>query len=77
MACKAVCIGVVQTKMHDGVIRTLIEVQHVLDLKKNLIFLGIMNDEGNKFLGEDGILRVRKGSLVVMKGVKKRTLLVL
>ena len=51
----------------NGAVRTLIEVQHVLDLKKNLMLFGIMNDKGNKFLGEDGILRVRKGSLVVME----------
>ena len=75
--CKAIDIGSVQIKMHDGVVKTLIEVRHVLNLKKNMISLGIMNDKGYKFSCEDGILKVIKGSLVVMKGVKERTLFIL
>jgi len=34
--CKSVCIGFAQIKMHDGGVRTLIEVCHVPELKKIL-----------------------------------------
>ena len=34
--CKLVGIGSIQIRMHDGIVRTLTEVRHVLELKKNL-----------------------------------------
>ena len=54
--------------MFDGVIRTLTDVRHVLELKKNLISLGVLDSCGHKFIGFDGAQKVSKGSLVVMKG---------
>ena len=41
--CNYVGIGSVQFKMHDGVVRTLTEVHHVPKLKKNLVFVGVMD----------------------------------
>jgi len=41
--CKSVDIGLVQIKMHDGVVRTLTEVRHVLELKKNPASVGAMD----------------------------------
>ena len=43
MSYKVIGIGTVRIKMHDGVVRTLIEVWHILDLKKNLISLGTLD----------------------------------
>jgi len=63
--------------MHDGIVRTLSNVRHVPDLKKNLISLGTLDANGYKFSAESGVLRVSKGSLVVMKGKKVNTLYVL
>ena len=43
MSCKVIGIGAVRIKMHDRVVRTLTEVRHIPDLKKNLISLGILD----------------------------------
>lgn len=66
--CKVVGMGFISIKMHDGVVRTLTDVRHVPALKKNLISSGALDSKGFKY-----ILRVSKGALVVMKGVKKGT----
>ena len=66
-SCKIVWVGSVRLKMFDGVIRTLIDVRHVPELKKNLIYLGVLDSCGHKFTGFDGTLKVSKGALVVMK----------
>ena len=66
-SCKIVGVGNVTIKMFDGVIRTLTNVRHVPELKKNLISLGVLDSCGHKFTGFDGTLKVSKGALVVMK----------
>ena len=75
--CKVVGIGTVQIKMHDGVVRTITDIRHVQDLKRNLISLGTLNDSGCKYVGEGGVLRKSKRSLTVMKVLKKNGLYVL
>ncbi|KAK3039652.1 hypothetical protein RJ639_027243 [Escallonia herrerae] len=39
VACKVVGIGSIQIRKHDGIVRTLTDVSHVLELRKNLISL--------------------------------------
>ncbi|GKA06401.1 hypothetical protein Tco_0685625, partial [Tanacetum coccineum] len=63
-------IMTIRIKMHDVVVRTLTNVRHVLDLKKNLISLGVLDSKGFKYTSENGVLRVSKGALVVMKATK-------
>ena len=53
--------------MFDEVIRTLTDVRHVPELKKNLISLGVLDSCGHKFIGFDGTLKIFKGALVAMK----------
>ena len=53
MPCKTTRICLIKSGMHDGVIRTLTNVWHVRELKKNLISLGKLDDNGYKFSGED------------------------
>ncbi|KAL0285221.1 UNVERIFIED_CONTAM: Retrovirus-related Pol polyprotein from transposon TNT 1-94 [Sesamum angustifolium] len=38
--CNIVVVGEVRIKMYDGIVRTLYDVRHIPDLKKNLISLG-------------------------------------
>jgi hypothetical protein len=40
VACKIVGMGTIRIRMHDGIVRTLKNVQHILYLKKNLYFFG-------------------------------------
>ena len=67
MTCKVVGIGTVRIRMYDGVVRTLSDVCHVPDLKKNLLSLGIFNSQGYKYTDEGGVLRIDMGALVFIK----------
>ena len=64
-------IGSIQIKMHDGIVRTLTDVRHIPDMSKNVISLSTLDGKGYKYSGGDGVLKVSKGSLVVMKGELK------
>ena len=44
--CKVAGIGTVHIKMFDGVVRTLSDFGHVLDLKRNLISLSTLDAKG-------------------------------
>ena len=76
-ACKVVGKGTVRIKMYDGIVRTLTDVRHVPDLKKNLISLGTLDSQGCKFSGEGGVLKISKGALVLMKACKSGSLYIL
>ncbi|KAL5557839.1 hypothetical protein UlMin_034050 [Ulmus minor] len=75
--CKVIGIGSVRIKTHDGLERVLPDVRHVPELKRNLISLGMLDQHGFSWKGEKGLLKVSKGSLVVMKGVNDRSLYLL
>ena len=56
--------------MFDGVVRTLDEVRHVPDLRKNLISLATLDSNGYNYKAEGGVLKITKGAIVLMKGQK-------
>ena len=58
----------IRVKMFDGAIRTLCNVIHVPDLRKNLISLGTLNSNGFSYKSSNGVMKVSKGVLTVMKG---------
>ncbi|KAL0363821.1 UNVERIFIED_CONTAM: Retrovirus-related Pol polyprotein from transposon TNT 1-94 [Sesamum angustifolium] len=64
--CNIVGVGDVRTKMYDGTIRTLSDVRHIQDLKKNLISLGTLHKNIPKV--DRKTIRIVKGALTVMKG---------
>jgi hypothetical protein len=37
VSCKTIGIGIIRIKMFEGIVRTLIDVMHILELKNNLI----------------------------------------
>ena len=47
-SCKVEGIGNIRVKMFDGVIRTLCDIRHVLDMRKNLISMGTL--DGNDLI---------------------------
>ncbi|KAI3772590.1 hypothetical protein L6452_03780 [Arctium lappa] len=69
--CKIVDQGNVRIKMYDGVIRTLGNVRHVPELKRNLISLSSLDIKGYKFIGEGGVIKVVRGNLVYLKGTRQ------
>ena len=76
-SCRVVGIGKVALRNFDGEIMILNNVRHIPDLRRNLISLGALEDEGYGYKSINGNLRVTKGSLVVMKGYKTHGLYIL
>jgi len=72
--CQMIGIGTVRIKMFDGVARNLTDVRYVPQMKKNIISIGAVESKGFKMTLENGILKVTKGFLVVMKEIKDRNL---
>ncbi|KAG8491014.1 hypothetical protein CXB51_014181 [Gossypium anomalum] len=70
-SCKIAGVGTIKVKMFDGVVRTLSDVRHVPELKRNLISLSTLDSKGYRYTVESGVLKISKGSLVVMKGQRK------
>ena len=66
--CPVIGIGTVKIKMFGGVVRVLSNAKHVPDLKKNLISLRVLEDLGYSYLSKGGIMKITKGTLMVMKG---------
>jgi hypothetical protein len=64
-------IGSVKIRTHDGMTHTLTNVRHVPIMFMSLISLSTLDNLGYKYFTSGGVLKVSKGSLVVMKGVIK------
>lgn len=67
-ACEVKGIGSIVIKIHDGISRTVQNVRYVPDLKRNLLSIGMFGKCGFTIKIDNGILKVTRGSLVVMKG---------
>ena len=65
--CKIVGIGSVRVRCHDEIMRTITEVRHVLNLKKNLISLGTLDKQGYKYMSDCGTMKVTTGTFVMVK----------
>ncbi|VFQ63901.1 unnamed protein product [Cuscuta campestris] len=61
-------VGVVKMKMFNGVVRTLGNVAYVPKLRRNLISLSQLDSEGYEYKARGGVVRVTKGSTIVIKG---------
>ena len=72
--CPFIGIGTMKIKMFDEVVRVLSNVKYVLDLRKNLILLGLLDDLSYSYSSNGGIMKITKGALMVMKGQKVSTL---
>ncbi|KAG8489165.1 hypothetical protein CXB51_017148 [Gossypium anomalum] len=72
-SCKIAGVGTIKVKMFDRVVRTLSDVRHVPELKRNLISLSTLDSKGYRYTTESGVLKISKGSLIVMKGQRKTT----
>ena len=63
-------VGTIQIQLHDRVVRTFEGIRYVPQLGKNLISLLVLDNEGYTYQGGGGVLRVTKGAMTVMKGVR-------
>lgn len=53
--------------MYDDTIRTLTEVRHIPMMRRNLVSLDTLDKKGYRYSDKYGVLKVFRGSLVVMK----------
>ena len=60
----------IQIKMFEGMIRELKEVRYVSQLKRNLILVGALKTLSLEVSIKDAILKMTKGSMVVLKGIR-------
>ena len=74
-SCKVAGIRTIRIRMFDGVVRTLSDIKHVPNLKRNFISLSTLDAKGYKYTSEGGVLKMSKGALVVMKGHQKTAML--
>jgi len=67
-------ISTIHIKIFDGLVRKLKDVRYVPQLKKNLISIGILKALGLEISIRDGVLKMIKGSMVILKGVQRNNL---
>ena len=66
--CTIIGMGTIKTKMSDGVVKTLEEIRHIPDMRKNLISLETLDSKNYSYKSENGIVKISKGVMVVMIG---------
>ena len=66
-------IGIVLVKMFDGMVQELKDVRYVPQLKRNLIFVAL-KELGLEISIRDGVLKMIKGLMVVLKSVRRNNL---
>ena len=69
-ALKIAGIGTVKIKLHDGTVRTIQGVRHVYGLKKNLLSIGQLDDLSCSAHIQNGVMKIIKGALIVLKAEK-------
>jgi len=76
VACKMIGIGTIRIKIFDSMVRNLTDRRYVPQMKKNIISVGVgaVESKGLKVMLKNEILKVTKGSFVVIKGIKDRNL---
>jgi len=52
------------------VVRTLSKVRHIPNMTRNLISLGTIKANDCRYSAENGVLKVTKGAMVLMKGLR-------
>ena len=71
--CNIEGMGAVCIKMEDETVQELKEVRYVSQLKRNLISVGALK-MSLVISTRDGVLKMTKGSMMVMKGVRRNNL---
>ena len=75
--CNVVGIDTIRIKTLDGIVRTLSNVQHIPDLKRNRISFGTVEANGCKYSAEGGVLKISKGAIILKKGERRGSLYIL
>jgi len=62
---------VIFIKMFDGMVKELKDVRYVTQLNINLISVSVLKILGLELSIKDGVLKMTRGSMVVLKGVRR------
>ena len=73
-SCNIEEIGMVLIRLFDEIVRELKEVRHVPQLKRNLVLIGALETLGLELSIRDGVLKMTKGSMVVMIDIRRNNL---
>ena len=68
-SCNMEGIGSVLIKIFDGIVGEPKEVRYVPQLKKIFILVGALKALNLEIFGRDGVLKMLRGSIVVMKDI--------
>ena len=68
-------VGSIKLRMFDERMRTLTDVHHVSDLRRSIVSLGYLEENGFIFRSDSGVLNVSKGNRIVMRGRRLRSCL--
>jgi len=71
--CKIEGVDTICFKMFDIMIRSLTDVVYIPTMKRNPISLSVFDDKGYKYSGGGGVLKISKGSQVVIKADLRKT----
>jgi hypothetical protein len=67
---KAIGLGTIKVKMFDEIVKILTNVKYVPNLKKNLISLGTLDSLGYGYSAKNGVMKITKAIMVIIKGNK-------
>lgn len=67
LTCMITIIGNIRIKIFDRVVKELKLVRHAPKLEKNIVSLGMLENMGYSFKGENDSLNVIKGFLVIIQ----------
>lgn len=65
--CKVISLKSISLNLYDETITEVQQVRHVLDLKRNLISLGMLNQIGSNIRLESGEMKITNGHTLVIK----------
>ena len=73
--CRMEGLGTVLFKMFDGMVRELIDVRYVPQLKRNFISIGALEALDHGVSIREGVLKMTRGSMVVLRSVQHKPIL--
>ena len=67
-------VDTVHIKMFDEMVRELKKVRYIPQLKRNLIYVGTLEALGFEVSIRDSVLKMTRGSMIILKGVRRNNL---
>ena len=69
--CSIQGVGTLGFKLSNGTIKELSDVRYISAMKRNIISEGTLESLGYKIVADNGVKKILKGAMVVMKGYRR------